>query len=105
MDGKAVPTKAGQLELEGEPGASFLVVVSDSGRHKDVRIVMSKDGEPSVSSIELATPVASSKPGESAKPEVKGKVPSAATATAAPTATPAPTAPVTGTKPPAKEDW
>jgi len=98
-----VEVRDGSFELEGEPGASFSVVVSDGERKTEKTIVITKDGAPSLPKIELPEALASARRPEVGKGELKPKGATSATSTAAP----APTATSTPTsgKPKAKEDW
>ena len=52
--GKPAEVRDGWLELEGEPGASFAVAVSEGERRRDTTIVITSNGEPSVPRIRAA---------------------------------------------------
>jgi hypothetical protein len=44
VDGKIVPVKDGAFEVSGEPGDSFEIAVSHSGRQRRERVVITKEG-------------------------------------------------------------
>jgi len=104
VDGRAVQVQDGSIELEGEPGASFSVVASDGERSTEAKIIVTKDGEPSLSRIEVPSSSASARRPEGGKGEPRPK-PSAAASTPTATASAAGTVVPSSGKPPAKEDW
>ena len=104
VDGKAAELQGGWLELDGVPGSSFAVLVTDGERRAEVKIVVTKDGEPSQPRIEVPAVASSAPRPEGGKPEARPR-PSGLVPTASTTAGAAPTAAPSGGKPPAKETW
>jgi serine/threonine protein kinase len=106
VDGKAARLDGGLLTLAGVAGDVFAVVVGDGGRSVESRIVIMRDGTPSVDHIELTEP---SPPGE-ASPRASMPAGKAKPARPGPTAGPSPSAVETATGTPTdmakpKEDW
>ncbi|MBI4704658.1 MAG: hypothetical protein HY744_26445 [Deltaproteobacteria bacterium] len=104
VGGKPAQAPGGFLLLEGEPGDSFLVVAKDGTRKAEAKVIITKDGEPSLPAIEVPRAWSELRRPGSGKaepgPEPPG-TPSAPAAAAVPTATAGPSA----AKPQAKEEW
>ena len=109
VDGASRPLAGGKLELRGEVGDSFVVVVSDGGRRVERTVVITKEGAAEPPSLALeAEPAPSTSAAVSPPSGVGGPKPPVTTPKVGPSALPPPpptAPPKTTTTPTAREKW
>jgi serine/threonine protein kinase len=109
----AAVSAAGEIELEGDPGDAFDVVLTQGKARREARVVLSKSGQATPPRLDLPTAASPLAPTHEAHGAPPAATPQATTAPAAipataPAATPKATAPEAGGKhelPRPKETW
>lgn len=74
VEGRKVDVTAGEIEIQGQPGDSFAVVITKDSRTRTATVVLAKDGTLNPKSIALEPPPAASAVAPAAPPHAERRI-------------------------------